>query len=352
MAPGDSRERVLIVSLSALHLRRWLCPIAAALLLALGLAPSRAQTVSFSPAALTFSPGGPYSIPRNAAVGSQVAIAQAAATASAVNCALIETATVNGTEIAAGSGVYQTSVSGIGVSFYVVNGASQTLITSSGGGYTSGTLSAPGNGALPGIEAVMVVTGPVIAGYSLASLPSVTVNFTPSGSCAWSAAIPNTLATSANNSAVVPITCTVTTPSVSVNLPTVSLSTLSAVGSAAGDTVFPIGLNCAAGANVFITLTDVTTPANATTLLTLASDSTAQGIKLRILNGAGAVAFGPDSPEAGTTHQWLLGPSGSVNGVSLTVQYFRDDTSPSGNGPAALSAGSVHAQATFTMSYQ
>jgi type 1 fimbria pilin len=34
------------------------------------------------------------------------------------------------------------------------------------------------------------------------------------------------------------------------------------------------------------------------------------------------------------------------------VQYYRDDTNPSGTAPAALSAGSVHAQATFTMSYQ
>ena len=108
---------------------------------------------------MSFSPAGPYSVPRDAAVGSQVASALTTATATGVNCALIETAAVNGTEVSAGSGVYQTSVSGIGVSFYVVNGASQTLITSTGGGYTSGTISAPGNGSLPGIQANLVVTG-------------------------------------------------------------------------------------------------------------------------------------------------------------------------------------------------
>ena len=86
--------------------------------------------------------------------------------------------------------------------------------------------------------------------------------------------------------------------------------------------------------------------------LTLASNSTAQGIKLRILNSTGAVEFGPDSAEAGTIHQWLLGASSSVNGIPLTVQYYRDDTTPSGTDPAGLSAGSVHAQATFTLSYQ
>jgi len=325
---------------------------AAGLLLLLAGAPAIAQTVSYSPGTLSFSPAGPYSVPRDAAAGSKVASALAAATASGISCALIETATVNGTEVSAGSGVYQTSVSGIGVSFYVVNGAAQTLITSASGGYTSGTIGAPGNGPLPGIQANLVVTGQVVAGFSLSGLPSVAVTFTPTGSCSWSSGITATLATSASNSSVVPITCTVTTPTVSVNLPTASLSALSAFGKTAGDTRFPIGLSCASGANVYITLSDATTPANTSSLLTLASNSTAQGIKLRILNSAGAVDFGPDSAEAGTTHQWLLGASSLVNSVPLTVQYYRDDTTPSGSGPAVLSAGSVHAQATFTMSYQ
>lgn len=322
------------------------------MLLCLAATVAPAQTVSFSPATLAFSPAGPYSVPRDAAVGSQVASALSTATAGAISCALIETVTVNGTEIAAGSGIYQTSVSGIGVSFYVVNGSAQTLITSSGGGYTSGIISAPGSGALPGIQANLVVTGQVGSGYSLSSLPSVAATFTPTGSCSWSTGIANTLPTSASNSAVVPITCTVTTPSVSVNLPVISLSSLSAVGSTAGDTRFPIGLSCASGANVFITLSDATTPANTSSLLTLASNSTAQGIKLRILNGVEPLEFGPDSASAGTSHQWFLGSSSSVNGVPLTVQYYRDDTNPAGTAAASVSAGSVHAQATFTMSYQ
>jgi type 1 fimbria pilin len=304
--------------------------------------PAVAQTVNFSPATLAFSPAGPYSVPRDAAVGSQVARALTAATASGINC----------TEISAGTGIYQTSVSGVGVSFYIVNGAAQTLITSTGGGYTSGTISAPGNGTLPGIQANLVVTGPVVSGYSLSGLPTVSVTFTPTGSCGWSTGITNTISASAGNSAVVPITCTVTTPSVSVNLPVVSLSALSAIGKTAGDTRFPIGLSCASGATVYITLSDATTPSNTSSLLTLAASSTAQGIKLRLLNSAGAINFGPDSAEAGTTHQWLLGASSSVSGIPLTVQYYRDDTNAAGTAPAELSAGSVHAQATFTMSYQ
>lgn len=333
-------------------LRGMLGPGAGGLLLLLAHAPAVAQTVTFSPATLSFSPAGPYSVPRDAAVGSQVARALAAATATGIPCALIETATVNGTELSAGSGIYQTSVSGIGVSFYVVSGSSQTLITSTSGGYTSGTIGAPGNGMLPGLQANLIVTGQVVSGYSLSGLPTVTVTFTPTGSCSWSTGITNTLPTSASNSAVVPITCIVTTPTVTVNMPVISLSALSAVGKTGGDTRFPIGLSCAAGANVYITLSDVTTPANTSSLLTLASSSTAQGIKLRILNSAGPIDFGPDSAAAGTTHQWLLGASSSINGIPLTVQYYRDDTNPSGTGSAVLSAGSVQAQATFTMSYQ
>src|SRR5882724_6260673 len=76
-------------------------------------APTVAQTVNFSPTTLSLSPAGPYSVPRDAAVGSQVASALATATATGISCALIQTATVNGTEMSAGSGIYLTSVSGI-----------------------------------------------------------------------------------------------------------------------------------------------------------------------------------------------------------------------------------------------
>ena len=324
----------------------------AATLLMQGIAPALAQAVNFSPALLSFSPAGPYSVPRDAGVGSLLATAQSGAVATEVTCDLIQTATVNGTEASAGSGVYQTSVGGIGVRFHVVDGPVQTLITSSGGGYTSGTIPAPGDGALPGIQASLIVTGQVLSGFSLTSLPSVTVTFTPTGPCGWSTGIANTLPTSAASSAVVPITCTVTTPSVSVNLPVIPLDALNAVGKTAGDTRFPIGLDCAAGASVYISLSDATTPANTSSLLTLAPSSTAQGIKLRILNSVGAVDFGPDSAEAGTAHQWLLGASDSITGVPLTVQYYRDDTDASGTNPAPVAAGSVSAQATFTLSYQ
>ena len=56
-------------------LRVLLTPAVIGLLLVAG-APALAQTVNYSPATLSFSPAGPYSVPRDAAVGSQVARAQ------------------------------------------------------------------------------------------------------------------------------------------------------------------------------------------------------------------------------------------------------------------------------------
>src|ERR1700733_8611985 len=92
-------------------LRRLLAQGASSLLLLLAGTPVLAQTVTYSPATLSFSPAGPYSVPRDAAVGSQVARALTTATATGSNCALTQTATVNGTEISSGTGIYQTSVS-------------------------------------------------------------------------------------------------------------------------------------------------------------------------------------------------------------------------------------------------
>ena len=66
------------------NLRSVLARSVSALLLLAG-APAFAQMVSFSPATLSFSPAGPYSVPRDAAVGSQVASAVAAATAGSIS---------------------------------------------------------------------------------------------------------------------------------------------------------------------------------------------------------------------------------------------------------------------------
>jgi type 1 fimbria pilin len=245
--------------------------------------------------------------------------------------------------------MYTTGVNGIGVEFYVVTTSGSQKITSSNPVSNDATLFA-GSGPLPGIEARLVVTGQVASGSTLSSMPQVNMRYRfgiPPLNCAGlngGRNVNDRLRTSFSNNAVTPITCSVTTPSVSVTLPKVSTTSLSSVGQTSGDTRFNIGLSCQSGANVYVTLTDATTPTNTTSLLSLKLSSTAAGVNLRILKSDGnPVSFGPDSAVAGTTNQWLVGASASVNDIPLTVQYYR---------AAALTPGTVNAAATFTMSYQ
>ena len=138
--------------------------------------------------------------------------------------------------------------------------------------------------------------------------------------------------------------CSVTTNPVNVPLSPVASSSLGAVGTTAGDKPFEIGLSCKAGSNVFVTMTDLTNLSNTSDQLTLTKDSTAKGVKLRILRGGGTpVGYGPDSAAIGNTNQWYVGPSGSTSRIPLTAQYIA-------TGP--VTAGTVKGVATFTLSYQ
>lgn len=138
--------------------------------------------------------------------------------------------------------------------------------------------------------------------------------------------------------------CTITTPNISVSLPNVSASALRSTGVSAGRTPFSIGLQCQGVGSVYITLTDATTPANRTDLLTLTGDSTAGGVGIRIRNSSStAVSFGPDSPVAGNTNQWLVGPSDTTTSIPLSAEYVST---------GSVTPGTVRALATFTMSYQ
>ncbi|MDR5877346.1 fimbrial protein [Caballeronia sp. LZ032] len=139
--------------------------------------------------------------------------------------------------------------------------------------------------------------------------------------------------------------CNVTTPAVGITLPSVSPSSLSNTGAVAGNTLFSLGLNCAAGTSVNLTLTDATTPSNTSNVLTLGSGSTASGVGLQILNGTTPIAYGPDSSAAGNTNQWSAGTaSGGPMTIPLNVRYIRTAN--------PMTPGKVAGLATFTMSYQ
>ena len=139
-------------------------------------------------------------------------------------------------------------------------------------------------------------------------------------------------------------TCSVTTNPVNVTLPPLPANQLTPVGATGGDTGFQIELQCGAGANVYVTLTDAADAGNTTDQLTLAGGSSASGVKLRILDADGApVNFGPDSAAPGNPGQWLVGDSASLSGIPLTVQYIAT---------GVAKPGTVQGTATFTLSYQ
>ena len=120
--------------------------------------------------------------------------------------------------------------------------------------------------------------------------------------------------------------CSVQNSAQAITLPTVTTRSLdSGTGTVAGSQPFSVDLSCAAGAQVSITLTDATNPSNTSSVLSLASGSTATGvgIELRRANDM-KISYGPDSAAPGTTNQWLVGaaPNGAL-GIPLSARYVR-----------------------------
>lgn len=229
---------------------------------------------------------------------------------------------------------YATGIDGIGVRFFDRNGPSpsyygQTNTGSWAGswgfGYTTFGIEvvrtqSTGSGPSSGI-----VAATVSGTFSLDDLLVATIQFTP-----FEVGVQ---------------TCTVTTPSINVDMPRAHTRDLPTVSSTYGDTTFNMGLNCAAGIKVAMTITDASQPNNTSTTLSLGHDSTASGVGYQIVNGGVPIAFGPDSAVTGTANQFVIVPL-SVSGaysIPLVGRYVRTGT---------MVPGSAKAYATFTMSYQ
>lgn len=253
-----------------------------------------------------------------------------------VTCQVQKDVTVTGTLVPGYTNMYQSGVEGIGVRFSVTTNYSGQLVTVP----VTQTYSVPVNGTMENdIRADFIVTGPVKSGSSL-NLPSMQIAF--SGSCFNSVNYTQTLT---GNTAVTSNTCSVTTPTLTFQLPRAYSKDLASVGSTTGDTVVPLDLNCPAGVKVGVTITDAVNPANRSSTLSLAPGSSAAGVGMQILNGTTAVSFGPDSAAGGTVNQWIAGTSaGGAMRVPLTARYVRSS--------GTLVPGSVNGKATFTMSYQ
>lgn len=169
-------------------------------------------------------------------------------------CAIQKNVTVTGTPVPGDPMTFQTNVRGIGVRFSIT------------GGWNNYFKEAPEAETLPPTmsrkqqrgpyahytRAELVVTGPVGSGR-LTDLPSMTATY--SGSCIVTETATQYLR---SGTVVAASSCSVTTSSLAVTLPAVSGTALPAVGSTSGNTAFHLGLNCSAGTNVKLTLTDAT----------------------------------------------------------------------------------------------
>jgi type 1 fimbria pilin len=190
----------------------------------------------------------------------------------------------------------------------------------------------------------LVVTGTVKGGASvLSSAPIVTFTFTIKNTSGSWAKDPLYLA--AATGTLMTATCSVQTPGIAVTLPTVATRSFASVGATAGSQAFSLTFACAAGAQISIVITDAVDPTNRTNVLKLGAESTAKGIGVQILkNGSTPVLFGPDAVGQSVQNQWLIGasPNGLLE-LPLSARYIRTGD---------LSAGSIKALATFTMSYQ
>lgn len=139
-------------------------------------------------------------------------------------------------------------------------------------------------------------------------------------------------------------TCFISTRSIPVKLRDVTASKLRDAGAnGVGDTPFTIGLTCPENIRLYATLTDNSAPSNTSNQLSLASESTASGVRLRILRDGTPLTFGPDSSAPGNTNQWYVGMSSGSVQIPLTAQYISD---------GEIKPGTVKGVATFTMSYQ
>ena len=138
--------------------------------------------------------------------------------------------------------------------------------------------------------------------------------------------------------------CTVNTNNITVQLPSIPSSQLNSIGATGGTTPFNIAINCPSPVNVYMTITDNINPASVSDTLTARSDSTSKGLGIQVRKNNIPILMGPDSSMAGNKNQFLAGSNiTGIQTIPLTANYIRTST---------VSAGTLKAVATFTMSYQ
>jgi type 1 fimbria pilin len=325
------RSRVAAASHTGSLMRQFLLLM---LIVLAALLPTHAKaqctiTSGTAPEAVTFSPPTTITISYTAAIGTVIYSSGAVSptNANSMTCNNNATFGVNNnvglTPAAGNPTIYPTGVSGLG--YEIAHDTSTSYLgpygccTIANGSYTNSNAS----------YLYLVKTGPIVSGSVL-----------PAGVLAyWTYANSKNIEafTLGNSVTIIDPACSVVTTPIAVTLPTLSTSSMASTGAVAGRTPFNITLNCSSGATLDIQLNYNGTNSGITGVLSNATGTgTATGVGVQLLNQSFTpVTFGTTTT-VGTT------PQGTYT-LPYYAQYYRTGT---------LTAGSVSASATFTLSYQ
>jgi type 1 fimbria pilin len=220
--------------------------------------------------------------------------------------------------------IYPTSVSGLGYQLIHANDTANFM-----GPYPAYTTAGQDSTYSVGTTLQLVQTGPIANG---AVLPAGTL-----ANWQWGSIVPEYFVLT-NSITFVASACVVTTASFTVTLPTVSTSAFSGKDSTAGSTPFDIKMNCPSGSTSTLSIMFTASsgvPAGYNNVLKSNGSATGLGVELRDGN-SGTVVFG-NASVVGTT------PFGALS-IPYTALYHATSN--------AVTAGSVGATATFTLTYQ
>ncbi|QBJ77725.1 fimbrial protein [Aquitalea sp. USM4] len=248
-----------------------------------------------------------------------------------------------------------TSPALVGIGFIVAAGSSPSawqtlsLYDSSGIANYNGFVTTSSNGIITASVKIRLIRYSPLQNTNsftiISGQPIITFPWKYATWSSWDRTMSTTFRTSATGTFTNSLfqTCSVLTPNLQVNLPSIEGNKLNAIGATAGDTPFNLSLNCPSGVNLYITMTDKTNPGQTSNIINLTSDSTAKGVGIQIKKNGQTISMGPDSSAAGNTNQFWAGSINGVATIPLSANYIRTDT---------VSGGSVKATTTFTLSYQ
>ncbi|WP_420841466.1 fimbrial protein [Erwinia endophytica] len=140
--------------------------------------------------------------------------------------------------------------------------------------------------------------------------------------------------------------CTISTPSVQVDMGSLDVRAFNAVNSTSALKNFTVGLNCDANIALYGVVTDQTDPSNTTDTVSLTPDSTATGVGVQFFyNNSGPLSLGPDSSLNSTIGQFFIQSTSQAETLSLPFQarYIRTGD---------ITPGTANAVASITFSYQ